>query len=47
MSKRWKKQMDEYFVAILTCDGDESSTEGSRSDSDSNLDSEDNLWLMI
>ena len=35
--------MDEYFVAILTCDGDESSTEGSRSDSDSNLDSEDNL----
>ena len=37
--------MDEYFVAILTCDGDESSTEGSGSDSDSNLDSEDHLVI--
>ena len=37
--------MDDDVVVILTCDGDKSSTEGSGGDSDSDLDSEDDLVI--
>ena len=43
MNKRRKKQIDNDVVVSLTCDGDESNTEGSGSDSD--LDNEDNLVI--
>ena len=42
MIKWWKKQIDNVVVS-LTCDGDESNTEGSGSNSD--LDSEDDLVI--
>ena len=38
--------MDEDFVANSTCDGDESSMESSGSDSDNNLDCEEDLVIM-
>ena len=43
MNKRRKKQIDNDVVVSLTCDGDESNTEGSGSNSD--LDSEDDLVI--
>ena len=43
MRKRRKKQIDNDVVVSLTCDGDESTTEGRGSDSD--LDSEDDLVI--